>query len=175
MREPRERILLDEVAIRQFLHNAYPKLVAGVAVMAGSRAVAEDSVQEALARAWERSERGEEIRNLEAWVTTVALNLARSGLRRVRSERKARERLRGRERVDSSETRIDVVRALSELPRRQREATVLRYYLGYDVKDIAEILGVREGTAKTTLHRARLALAARLGEDIPQEADDRGR
>ena len=163
------------MAIRQFLHNAYPKLVAGVAVMSGSRAVAEDAVQEALARAWERSERGEDIRNLEAWVTTVALNLARSGLRRLRSERAARERLRGPRPVVPPETRIDVVRALAELPRRQREATVLRYYLGYDVKEIAGILRVREGTAKTTLHRARLALAERLGENIAQEANDRGR
>jgi RNA polymerase sigma factor (sigma-70 family) len=73
------------------------------------------------------------------------------------------------------ETRIDVVRALAELPRRQREATVLRYYLGYDVKEIARIMRVREGTAKTTLHRARLALAERLGENIVQEANDRGR
>jgi RNA polymerase sigma-70 factor (ECF subfamily) len=143
--------------------------------MSGSRAVAEDAVQEALARAWERSERGEDIRNLEAWVTTVALNLARSGLRRLRSERAARERLRGPRPVVPPETRIDVVRALAELPRRQREATVLRYYLGYDVKEIAGILRVREGTAKTTLHRARLALAERLGENIAQEANDRGR
>jgi RNA polymerase sigma-70 factor, ECF subfamily len=148
--------------------------VAGVAVVAASRP-AEDAVQEALARAWERSERGEHIRNLEAWVTTVALNLARSGLRRVRSERAARERLRGRQPIEPSETRVDVVRALSALPRRQREATVLRYYLGYDVKEIADVLRIREGTAKTTLHRARLALAERLGEDLSEEASERGR
>jgi RNA polymerase sigma-70 factor (ECF subfamily) len=175
MTNRRRRVLLDEVTIRQFLHNAYPKLVAGVAVVAGSRPVAEDSVQEALARAWERSERGEEIRNLEAWVTTVAMNLARSGLRRLRSERAMRERLGDREPTAAPETRVDVVRALSALTRRQREATVLRYYLGYDVKEIAEILGVREGTAKTTLHRARQALALRLGEETPQEANERGR
>ncbi len=144
-------------------------------MVAGSRPVAEDAVQEALARAWERSERGEDIRNLEAWVTTVALNLARSGLRRVRSERAARERLRGRQPIEPSETRVDVVRALSALPRRQREATVLRYYLGYDVKEIADVLRIREGTAKTTLHRARLALAERLGEDLSEEASERGR
>lgn len=163
------------MTIRRFLHTTYPKLVAGVAVVAGSRPVAEDAVQEALARAWERSERGDEIRNLEAWVTTVALNVARSGLRRLRSERAMRERLHQQEPNLASETRVDVVRALSALPRRQREATVLRYYLGHDVKEIARILGVREGTAKTTLHRARQALAERLGEDLSEEATDRGR
>lgn len=37
------------------------------------------------------------------------------------------------------------------LPRRQREATVLRYFRGLDVAEIASALGMKEGTAKTTL------------------------
>lgn len=107
----------------------------GVAMVAGSRPAAEDAVQEALARAWERSERGEEIDSLTAWVTVVSLNLARSRLRRVVAERRARERMGSRAGtaapgpLDAGE-RIDVLRALASLPRRQREATVLRYYLG---------------------------------------------
>ena len=78
---------VDEVAIREFLHTSYPRLVAAVALTSGSRPAAEDAVQEALLRAWARSEKGDEIDSLEGWVTTVALNLARSGLRRIRSER----------------------------------------------------------------------------------------
>ncbi|HKZ76153.1 MAG TPA: hypothetical protein VJ259_05765, partial [Actinomycetota bacterium] len=60
----RELELIDEIAIREFLYGDYPRLVAGVALVAGSRPAAEDAVQEALARAWERSERGEEIESL---------------------------------------------------------------------------------------------------------------
>jgi RNA polymerase sigma-70 factor (ECF subfamily) len=84
---------VDEVAIKEFLHTSYPRLVAAVALTSVSRPAAEDAVQEALLRAWERSEKGDEIDSLEGWVTTVALNLARSGLRRIRSERRARARL----------------------------------------------------------------------------------
>jgi RNA polymerase sigma-70 factor (ECF subfamily) len=145
--------------------------------MTGSRPTAEDAVQEALARAWERSERGERIDSLEAWVTTVAMNLARSWLRRVLAERRARERLsvRGAARPGpaSVDDRVDVVRGLSELPRRQREATVLRYYLGMDVKEIATVMRIHEGTAKTLLHRARRTLAERLGERDDREMIDR--
>ena len=47
-------------------------------MFAVTTATAEDSVQEALARAWERLDRGDGIDRLAAWVTTVALNLARS-------------------------------------------------------------------------------------------------
>ena len=128
-------------------------------------------MQEALARAWERSERGEEIRSLEAWVTRVALNLSKSGLRRVRAERRARERLRPPTAGEPSSIRVDVERSLSTLPLRQRQVTVLHYFLGLGVQDIAEILGVHDGTVKTNLYRARLALADALGESVDEEAN----
>jgi RNA polymerase sigma factor (sigma-70 family) len=107
-------------------------------------------------------------------VTTVAVNLVRSGFRRLRAERRARERAG---RVDApqfvaSEDLIDIRRALATLPRRQREATVLRYYLDLDVTEVAAALGVSEGTAKTTLHRARRAMARELREQIDEEANN---
>ena len=166
---------VDEVALREFLHTSYPRLVAAVALVCGSRPAAEDAVQEALLRAWERSEKGEEIESLEGWVTTVALNLARSGLRRIRSERRARARL-GTSGVGEPLTadRIDVDRALATLPRRQREVAVLRYYLQLDTREVASVLGLNEGTIKSTLFRARVALAEALGIDDSEEANDHG-
>src|SRR5206468_1238956 len=119
---------LDEETIREFLATEYPRLVGAIALVSGSRPAAEDAVQEALARAWERSERGERIESLRAWVMTVALNLVRSGFRRRRAERQANSRLaegRGAAGPSTAEDRIDVSRALSGLPRRQREATFL--------------------------------------------------
>lgn len=166
---------VDEVVIREFLHTSYPRLVAAVALTSGSRPAAEDAVQEALIRAWERSDKGEEIDSLEGWVTTVALNLARSGLRRLRSERRARARL------DASivgepptADRLDVDRALAALPRRQREVAVLRYYLQLSTREVASALELDEGTVKSTLFRARAALAQALGIDENEEANDRG-
>ena len=150
-------------------------------MISGSRAVAEDAVQEALARAWERSERGERIESLKAWVTTVAMNLVRSGFRRLMVERRARQRsgpggwpgaADGMPSVPGAEQALDVRRALMSLPRRQREATVLRYYLDLDVAEVARALKINEGTAKTTLHRARRALAAALGDERLEEAND---
>ncbi len=72
----------------------------------------------------------------------------------------------------AADERMDVARALAKLPRRQREATVLRYYLGLSVEEIAATLGVTEGTAKTTLFRGRQALARALGEHDLEEAND---
>jgi RNA polymerase sigma factor (sigma-70 family) len=147
--------------------------VAGVALITGSRAAAEDAVQEALARAWERSERGEQIESLPAWVTRVAMNLSKSRLRRMRVEAKHRAdvALVTADGGSTSDARIDIARALANLPHRQREVTVLRYYLGLNVSEIAQTLELNEGTVKTSLFRARKALAAALGEPA-EEAND---
>ena len=126
--------------------------------------------------AWERLDRGDGIDRLPAWVTTVALNLARSQMRRWRSERRARDRL-GPLRDDlqrrhrrRAATRTRYARRCVALPRRQREVTVLRYYLGLDVREIATHLGIAEGTVKAMLFRARQSLAIALGDDAGRRA-----
>ena len=168
---------MDEATLREFVRTTYPRLVGAIALISGSRATAEDAVQEALARAWERSKRGEHIDSLPAWITTVSMNLARSGLRRLRAERRARERLTYgaavRDQAGAAD-RVDLARALATLPRRQREATVLRYYLGLDVQQVAEAMGTAEGTAKSLLARARAALAVALDVNDLQEVGERG-
>ena len=165
---------LDEVRLREFLATDYPRLVAAVRLAAGSSAAAEDAVAEALARAWERSDRGETIANLPAWVMRVALNLATSRWRRLRTEARARERIADASAdAEEPDDRLDVERALDGLSRREREVTVLRYYLGFDVVETARVLGVSDGTVKTLLFRARRALAAALGERDDEEVQDR--
>ena len=153
--------------------TVYPRLVAAVALVSGSRPAAEDAVQEALLRAWERAERGERIDSLPAWVTTVSLNLARSGLRRALAERRARTRL---DRAGPAELgqadRLDLEHALATLSRRQREVVILRYYLGMDTREVAEMLRINEGTVKSTLFRARAKLAEALGVPETEEAND---
>jgi RNA polymerase sigma-70 factor (ECF subfamily) len=167
---------LDEAAIRAFVTSDYPRIVTALSVMCGSRVVAEDAVQQALAKAWERAERGERIDHLAAWVTVAARNLVRSWFRRVRVERRARAALRdqpvSRESTATSDEHVDVERALAGLTKIQRDTTVLHYYLGMSVAEIAAALGVAEGTVKSTLYRARQILAPALGIDDPTDPTD---
>jgi RNA polymerase sigma-70 factor (ECF subfamily) len=155
---------LDDNEIRWFLERDYPRLVNAVALACGSYPLAEDAVQEALVRAWLRSDRGERIESLAAWVAAVALNQARSGWRRTMAERRARARLQDQGRVTEApgEDHIEVTRALGALPRREREVAVLRYLLGFDTKETATALSVGEGTVKSSLSRARAHLAEAL-------------
>jgi RNA polymerase sigma-70 factor (ECF subfamily) len=148
----------------------YARLVGVVALVTDSVPLAEDAVQEAFAKAWERSRRGERFDHLAAWVVTVALNHARSGRRRSASERRAVDRLGTRPpvgvtpRPDAPEIGLAVRDALDGLPRRQREAVVLYYFLDLDVAGVAELLHVSPGTVKTALDRARKKLAVVLAE-----------
>src|SRR4029079_14213779 len=89
--------LLEESDIARFLRETYPRIVGALTLVVGNRAAAEDAVQEALAGAWERDERGTDIDNLAAWVTTVSMDLSRNALRRRRAESRANERLRSDE------------------------------------------------------------------------------
>jgi RNA polymerase sigma-70 factor (ECF subfamily) len=161
---------VNEDRLREFVDGEYRQVVATVELVCGSLGTAEDAVQEALARAWEREERGEHIERLAAWVTTVALNLARSQMRRWRVDRRSQARLVPLATVTpdapgASAEAHAVREALKALPRRQREVTVLRYYVGLDVAEIAAWLGISDGTVKAMLFRARRSLAVALQEE----------
>jgi len=163
---------VDEADVRLFLRDGYARLVGAVALVTGDTATAEDAVQEAVVRAWERADRGEQIAALDRWVAAVAMNLSRSGLRRLRVERRARPRLVAAATVDApSDDAVDVRRALAALPRRQRETAVLRYYLDLSTEEIAEAMGTSEGTVKSQLSKARahLAEALRPGDGADEE------
>jgi RNA polymerase sigma factor (sigma-70 family) len=139
--------------------------VAAVSLVTGSRSAAEDAVQEALVRAWERSSKGETIDALGAWVATVALNLSRSGVRRKMAERRARQRLGAPSSLTPEPPHgeaVDIERAVAQLPRRQREVVVLRYLLDLNTSETAATLRVNEGTVKSELSRARTSLAKTL-------------
>jgi RNA polymerase sigma-70 factor (ECF subfamily) len=168
---------LDEQDIRDFLGAEYRRLVAGLTLLAESQAIAEEAVQEALGRAWERTERAEHIEHLVGWVAVVAANILRSALRRRLAERRARGRL-GRaghgltDTMAAVDERADVARAIAALPHRQRQITVLHYFADLSIADIAAGLRMNENAVKGALHRARRSLARALGEHESEEADD---
>lgn len=161
---------MDPDRLRTFVVTEYPKVVAVVAVLCGDDGLAEDSVQEALARACEQERRGRHIDNLAAWVTTVASNETRSWYRRRGREQRALARHGPR--LDpapdpaASADEVAVRRAVAALPRRQRQAVALRYFLGLDLTEIARTLGVADGTVKALLFQAR----RRLGDALDDRA-----
>jgi RNA polymerase sigma factor (sigma-70 family) len=63
-----------------------------------------------------------------------------------------------------AEDRRQILAALSTLPRRRREVLVLRYYVDLSEAEIARVLGISQGTVKSTAARGLAALARKIGE-----------
>lgn len=154
----------DEEGLRELYAASYRRLVGQLSALTGSVSEAEDLVQEAFARAAPRWARLSTYENPEAWLRTVAVNLARSRWRSARRALAARGRLAAEEvqPARGSEEHLDLVRALRALPAAQRETLVLFHVADLPVEEVAHTLGVPVGTVKARLARGRAALAAQL-------------
>ncbi|WP_165989075.1 SigE family RNA polymerase sigma factor [Streptomyces sp. YIM 98790] len=143
-----------------------PRLVTVVYALTGDLAEAEDAVQEAYARAWERWPRLCAGGDPAPWVRTVALRLA------VSTWRKARNRLRAHFRHGPppdvpavAPDHVALVDALRTLPMEQRTAVVLHHLLGLPTAEVARETGASDAAVRTRLSRARRALRAQLGDE----------
>jgi RNA polymerase sigma factor (sigma-70 family) len=117
----------------------------------GERTAAEDVAGEALARAYSRWSSVSD--HAEAWVVTVATNLALDvGRHRARAA-KRRVELIDEGTVDQVELRLDLQDALRALPRRQREVVALRFLADFSEQETAAALALDIGTVKSHASR----------------------
>ena len=137
-------------------------------------ATAADLAQETFVRVYRAVPRYRESGRFESWLFRIAANLVRSRRRRPDQraahvsleETPAAERelaARGGERRPDeaawrAELRDALEKALPQLPLVFREAVVLRDVQGWSYREIAEMLGVEEGTVKSRAHRGRQRL-----------------
>ena len=135
----------------------------------GDLPAAQDVVQEALCRALARWSRLSAMDDPLGWVRRVAWNLATSQWRRARTAALFLRKHRIEDVPAPGPDRVALAGALATLPDQHRRVLVLHYLADQSVRDIAEQIGVPEGTVKAWLHRGRAALAARLTE----KEDDR--
>ena len=130
-----------------FYRAHYARLVGQMVAVVGDVHEAEDAVQEAFARASLHWSRVRGYHAPDAWVRRVALNYARSGLRRARYRRRAVERLGQPDEAVPAATAdiVDMVAALRRLPPGQREVLVLYYVVELPVEEIGRHLRLRWG------------------------------
>lgn len=125
---------------------------------------ADELTQEVFVRAWRALPRFRGESRLGTWLHTITVraNLERSRRRKRRDRREVSE-----EDVDGyahaakramPETEIDLERAIARVPDRAREVLLLHDVHGYKHREIGEILGIAEGTAKAQLFRARVLI-----------------
>lgn len=133
-------------------------VLAGVA----DRALAEDLVAEAFARAWASWPKVSRHPAPAAWVVRTALNTRVSWWRRRRRE----VALTGHDRVqpadEGSGVDATLLAALRRLPPRQREVIMLRVWLDLDTETVAGTLGISARTVAVHLSRATATLRAQF-------------
>ena len=153
----------DDEDFDAFYRREFPRMVTLACAVSGSRVAAEDIAQDALIEARRQWDRISRYDKPAAWVRRVTIQRASKRLRRARAETAAFLRLGLSQPIPPGPEEVeDVLRAIHRLPRRQRAAVTLHYLEDRSVREIAEILGCAEGTAKAHLYKARTSLANAL-------------
>jgi RNA polymerase sigma factor (sigma-70 family) len=134
------------------------------------RTAAEDLVQEAFIRLSRSVHRVSAENKVAPYLRSIVLNLARDHNRRGLVS--LRHHLPSdpippsvEEEWAIRDDHLRVIHALRQLPRRQRDCLVLRYYLEQGIPDIAATLGLSVNSVKTHLQRGLRALERRLEAD----------
>jgi RNA polymerase sigma-70 factor, ECF subfamily len=129
---------------------------------------AEDVAQEAFVRAHHRYHQLRDRERFRAWMIRVTWRLALDHLRTAR-RRTTREHLHLHTVTSSSEARAigaeraeQLWAAIDALPQKLRLVVVLGAIDGHDIREVAQLLGVPEGTVKSRLHAARQKLREHL-------------
>jgi RNA polymerase sigma-70 factor, ECF subfamily len=143
---------------------SYPTLIHQLTMMTRSRSLAEDLVQEAFVKCWQRWSHVRTLSDPAAWVRIVAVRQLISYERRQRVWRRIAPRLANGRAVDEMpHVDTDLWDAIAALPVHQRAALVLHYVEDLALEDIARESGVSVGTVKSRLSRARASLSQTLG------------
>ena len=132
--------------------------------------LADDATQETLVNAWRYLPSLRDSDRFEAWLYRLLVNACRTQLRRNR-----RHPVVEIEVVDAAgeagepgralADRDELERGFQRLDADQRAAVILHYYRGYSVPEVAELLGIPLGTAKSRIHRATSIMRAALDAD----------
>jgi len=136
--------------------------------LTGDPVEAQDLVQEAYARAWQRRHRLAGYEDPEAWLRLVVNRLSTDRWRQLKVRRR---RAAAEPPVPAAPPPTDdvvvLVRAMRTLPATHRRALALHYLLDRSVAEIAAETGASSGTVKSWLSRGRVGLAAALGRPEP--------
>ena len=131
---------------------------------------AEDAAQESLVRVWKALPKYDQRASLSTWIYTITRNRCLTAIERRReldslSDPAVEHEAEVAQAVGpaAEQDHLAVLRELVDaLPERFRRALILFYYEERSVAEVAQMLGLPEGTVKTNLHRARAALAEQL-------------
>jgi RNA polymerase sigma-70 factor (ECF subfamily) len=168
-----DRCRRGELGAFDEVYKAHSRKLYGLAVrMLGNPADADDMLQEIFRAAHRKldSFRGESA--LGTWLYRLAVNLCLDYLRSrtgrsiqmtdALDDEPAMADGASRGLAERTVTKMDLERALAQLPEGCRMAFVLHDVQGLEHREVGEVMGIAEGTSKSQVHKARMRLRTLL-------------
>jgi RNA polymerase sigma-70 factor (ECF subfamily) len=172
LREPEPEIVDrarsgDLVAFASLIRDAQADVWRFAYHLTRNRAVADDVTQEAFLRAFRsiQSYRGQA--KFSSWLLRIARNCAIDAYRRTRHEAPMPAEEGDRavpSQTAASDDRLRIEAAIRQLPLDLREPFIVIEVLGFTYQEASTVLGVKVGTVKSRMFRARAALVRALSE-----------
>jgi RNA polymerase sigma-70 factor (ECF subfamily) len=152
-------------SFEEFFGSEHARLFGALCLVTGDRHEAEEIMQDAFLRLWERWDRISELDDPSAYLFRTAMNVFRNRYRRAAlAVRRTMSLAPSEDAFENVEDRDVVVRALRDLTPDQRAAVVLTGYIGLTSEEAGRMLGMRAGTVRTLATRGRAAIREKAGE-----------
>src|SRR5215213_10162621 len=162
----------DHEAFEVLATSAGDRLYAVARLILRAAEPAEDAVQEALVRAWQQLPSLRDVDRFDAWLYRLVVNACADQGRQLRRWSTQVRPLPLDVAIDDDTgavaDREQLARGFDRLKPEQRAVIVLHHYSGFSAAEIANMLGIPEGTARSRLHYATEAMRAALEADARQ-------
>ncbi|MED1725361.1 sigma-70 family RNA polymerase sigma factor [Brevibacillus parabrevis] len=160
-----------EAAFEQIMQDYGTRILRLVTFLVKDHSLAEDITQEVFVKAYQHLPRFRGESSVHTWLYRIAVNECKGYLRSwsfrhifPRSWIRKDGELSTESLVLHQEQRDQLVAEVLQLAPLYRQVIVLHYYADLSIKEVADVLRISEGTARTRLHRARQQLKQSLGE-----------
>lgn len=150
------------------LYKRYSNILFGICLKySPNRAEAEDNLQDAFITIFSRIEQFQGKGSFEGWIKRITVNTALQKYRKKKVFDITNEQQIEDVDVEVEETKVPLdflLKIIQELPDRYRLVFNLYVLDGYSHKEIAEMLGISDGTSKSNLARARMILKTKVND-----------
>lgn len=129
----------------------------------------EDILQNVFLNLWRYNKPFENTEHIDKWLTRVTVNESKNFIKSPFRKRSVCLDEADKKYTFDGECNLDLFNAVMKLPKKQSTVIHLFYYEDLPVKEIAQLLNIKESAVKTRLHRARTQLKQILGDEWNNE------